>query len=400
MPLDSAPSELSVPPAPPAEPPLAPDDDTFFRHHGLWAPGVRLFRRLGFRVKAALISGVLLLPVLLLAVALWQARSQEIEFARKEQTGAAAMQHFVPFLDALTQVRNAVRAGMGAQVQTVDDLVAGTRRADEALERLAAHLRDTGDPLGLSADVQGLQQAWVKARAVPAGLDEHGRTVFGPVVAAAQALMVRLGDDSNLVLDPEVNSYYLINAMVLTMPNAVERVGQVWGWATYAESRGALDARDQARLVAWLAQAQGDLRDLRTYVGRAVKADPSLASQVDLTRLDAATAFLDRAHEAVVEGHATPPTQLYRDGREAVAAMNALYGQTLPVIATLLGQRIDAARHQLELFGVLIVASLLLGAYLFYAFYLVMRGGMREVERHLQAMADGDLTIQIGRAHV
>lgn len=382
-------------PSAPSVPATAPaPEDAFFRHHGLWAPGVRLFRRLGFRVKAALISLVLLLPVLLLAGALWQARSQEIGFARKELTGAAAMQHVVPFLDALTQVRNAVRAGMGAQVRTVDDLVAGTRRADEALERLAAHLRDTGDPLDLSADVQGLQQAWVKARAVPAGLDEHGRTVFGPVVAAAQALMVRLGDDSNLVLDPEVNSYYLINAMVLTMPNAVERVGQVWGWATHAESRGALDARDQARLVAWLAQAQGDLRDLRTYVGRAVKADPSLATQVDLRRLDAATAFLERAREAVVEGHPTPAAQLYREGRDALAEMNRLYGQTLPVIATLLQQRIDAARQQLELFGVLIVASLLLGAYGFYAFYLVMRGGLLEVERHLQAMADGDLTTQ------
>ena len=68
MPLDSTPSALPRPPVPPSQASLDPADDAFFRHHGLWAPGVRLFRRLGFRVKAALISVVLLMPVLLLQV--------------------------------------------------------------------------------------------------------------------------------------------------------------------------------------------------------------------------------------------------------------------------------------------------------------------------------------------
>ena len=41
----------------------------FFRHHGLWAPGVRLFRRVDFKAKAAFISAVFAIPIGLLA---WQ----------------------------------------------------------------------------------------------------------------------------------------------------------------------------------------------------------------------------------------------------------------------------------------------------------------------------------------
>lgn len=40
--------------------------DGFFAHHGLWAPGVRLFRNLGFGAKIGLISVVILVPVLAL----------------------------------------------------------------------------------------------------------------------------------------------------------------------------------------------------------------------------------------------------------------------------------------------------------------------------------------------
>jgi len=36
----------------------------FFEHHGLWAPGVRLFRAIDFKLKAALVSLVFLAPIL------------------------------------------------------------------------------------------------------------------------------------------------------------------------------------------------------------------------------------------------------------------------------------------------------------------------------------------------
>ncbi len=43
--------------------------DSFFAHHGFWAPGVRLFRKLRFGPKALLISFVMVVPLMLLLVA-------------------------------------------------------------------------------------------------------------------------------------------------------------------------------------------------------------------------------------------------------------------------------------------------------------------------------------------
>ena len=39
------------------------DNTGFFAHHGLWAPGVRLFRRLGFTAKALIVLLSFALPV-------------------------------------------------------------------------------------------------------------------------------------------------------------------------------------------------------------------------------------------------------------------------------------------------------------------------------------------------
>ena len=41
------------------------NQDGFFTHHGFWALGVRLFRRLRFAAKAAIVSALFLIPTLI-----------------------------------------------------------------------------------------------------------------------------------------------------------------------------------------------------------------------------------------------------------------------------------------------------------------------------------------------
>ena len=52
----------------------------FFAHHGIWSPGVRLFRRLSFAAKALIVSLVLVVPLLSLLVhALWTAGNDALQ---------------------------------------------------------------------------------------------------------------------------------------------------------------------------------------------------------------------------------------------------------------------------------------------------------------------------------
>ena len=60
---DNAPSTDSYTSSRPAEEREGPFD--FFRYHGIWAPGIRLMRRIGFPLKAFLISSALGAPLLL-----------------------------------------------------------------------------------------------------------------------------------------------------------------------------------------------------------------------------------------------------------------------------------------------------------------------------------------------
>ena len=60
--------------------------DGFFTHHGIWAPGIRAFRRLQFSTKALIISMAFAVPMVIIVVLLLQAQYQQIMQERKDAT--------------------------------------------------------------------------------------------------------------------------------------------------------------------------------------------------------------------------------------------------------------------------------------------------------------------------
>jgi len=53
----------------------------FFRHHGVWAPGVRLFRSVDFKLKASFISAVFAVPIGLCKMAPRSSASHRLDAA-------------------------------------------------------------------------------------------------------------------------------------------------------------------------------------------------------------------------------------------------------------------------------------------------------------------------------
>ena len=282
-------------------PTRAPALIDFFRHHGIWAPGVRLFRRMQFKSKAGIICAVLLAPLAMVSWALWQAKQDVIDFAEKERAGIAVMAHAAHFLNELTNSRNAARAIAGGH-DAKADLATARSQADVALAEVEKHLTASGDPLAVRPSFDKLKTAWAATAAAPTALDAEGRTVYGPVVTQMQEFLVRIGDDSNLVLDPDVDSFYLINSMVLELPKAMENTGQTRAWSTFAAAKGQIDKKDLARFQVWAAGTGSGVAALRDYIQRAVTANPALKGRIELDKLDQVAAYLSLAQSAVSDG--------------------------------------------------------------------------------------------------
>jgi methyl-accepting chemotaxis protein len=362
----------------------------FFEHHGVWAPGVRLFRALQFKTKALIISATFLLPVALLSASLWSSSQEIVDFAVKERAGVVVLNSLMPVFENVLAVRNATRSMLGG-FDAANDYAGARERTDKAIAALKQTVAASGDPIGIAALVAKLESAWQGTAQAKNGADEKGRTVFGPVTAALVELLTKVGNDSNLVLDPDVDSFYLVNAMVLAMPAAAEELGQVWGWGTYALTKGGLDEKNTKHYYGWSINAATKLTEAQSYFGRATAATPALKTKLDLTPIDAAVAF-QKAAAGTVEGGKGDAGKLYAEGRAATSGIFKVYVNGLSALDDLLVARLNSAQQGRNIRFALVLACLLLAGYLFYSFYLVTHGGLNEVKRHLLAMTDGDLT--------
>ncbi|MDE2372257.1 MAG: methyl-accepting chemotaxis protein [Burkholderiales bacterium] len=357
----------------------------FFAYHGVWAIGVRLLRVMTVRGKVLLVMGITAAPLLPLT---WYVAAQQNQIVGSTRLQLAAVR--------LGGAAVNLDVELGAQALALD----GGKPADAAaLARPWAELKSSYE----QARAAGLpiQPAWERSH---------------PALEAA----LQAGTRSELL---RAQSYDLAEAAVAEFHLAVleEAADTALGDHDLSQS-ASLALRDLPTLL-------GALGRLRPRADP--KADPASSALVSHANQLAAAATLSdvRRLAAVVEGRLRSMHHDRAGAREmlpAVAsAVDLAQGQLLaldahpdlarlqPALAaarqevqrlqqlqqleveTALAQRLVEIRElRLRIFGALFV-SLALASYLLYTFFLVMRGGLVQLNHQMTRMSQGDLSARL-----
>jgi methyl-accepting chemotaxis protein len=343
----------------------------FFRYHGLWAPGVRLFRSVGFRAKALIISAVFAAPLTLLGYNYYSQVTGAIAFSAKERDGVVYARDAIAVMKAATSQRAAVAAGRPA-----GDLVGAP------LAKLEATEKRLGAELGTTKHFQDLRQ---KAAAAAGGsaVDAHHA-----LVEAAIALTGQATDGSNLALDPDLDTYYLMDGSLMAMPTLIDAVERLRVGSLSVARGGAITAELRREMTA--NETVGDLFDKRISAGmeKVYGVRPELKSG-----LDAAEALkpIHAFHELTREFGTAPP-KIEGAADRATESLYKLQGAMLDQLDALVAERIGGMQRSLAITSIVVALALLLAAYLFNSFRMVLDGGLKEVAFHVDAMRDGNLT--------
>nr|WP_298688051.1 methyl-accepting chemotaxis protein [uncultured Dongia sp.] len=150
----------------------------------------------GIAAKLAVAISLFLLPVGFTIRELYMSQQIAIDFGNKEAQGNS-------YLGILRQAHG--------------DLLGGADKAGLA-SAIAAAETEFGDGM-VSAELAQGAQTTLNAGSVP------------EAAAAIRALIVRVGDKSNLILDPDLDSYYVMDLVLLKVPDLMDRVTEVANYA-------------------------------------------------------------------------------------------------------------------------------------------------------------------------
>ena len=307
-----------------------------------------MFKDLRARTKFAILCGVCLLLTSAATYALLVEKQIAISFARGELVGSRYLALLRPIY--VTVLKTQADADVG-DVQSASGLkpldllsragteTAGTLHTENIVRALAATLRDLGTNNTTSNPVD-------------------------PYLATLKNLgdlAARIGDDSNLTLDPVLDTYHVENIVVTRLPTVLEELGQAQLLIRTPQGANEAVVNRKARLIALdallRANIDGTINDLRV----AQRGDPDgrLRQSVDPAITSFATsanAYLGTLHAFIDSGteSARRPDPSYAS---AVNSASDAWEITQKQLDQLLIQRVDDLGHQ-RLLSLLLIGGL------------------------------------------
>jgi len=200
--------------------------------------------KLSRRLLMVALTGTLPLFVVALLLLTWSYRGK-IDFILQERRGIAFELPLEQLLEAVPHYQAAARrslAGDGSAARERADLA---RQIDALVATISTNYNgDPGQTLGFTdaklalrnrdaARLSVLLDAWTQLRGAPPAGSALDRAA-SQLIESVRTMIVHDGDLSNLILDDNLDSYYLMHLTLCALPPAQQRLGeitlQVGGW--------------------------------------------------------------------------------------------------------------------------------------------------------------------------
>ena len=364
---------------------------SFFAYHGWLSPGVRLFRSISFPAKAAWISVMFVIPLAAMVWFLWSAASEQIEFARSERQG---LTYVTPVLDFISAAQNLRRAATAKAA----DLPDAQSKVNAAFSKVEAAEKEFGAAFLTSKRFDALDKAFRPlAQTSVMGSEDETFAAHTALIDAALGLVDSIADGSQLTLDPELDTFHLMNFSVAVGPQYSEYLARLGGLG-YAT----LLAKDTKEMPLQRAQVLNKSRALMDYLdamaeksyGIGIEAFPEVAKNLDMAGNDKLReAFLDALDKQILGGQPGGDAAAFLTlANEAVAKESLLERQVMTRLDSQLQARMNRLTRAFYVELGMSVFFVLLALYLMLAFYKVMMGGLKEVSGHLTEITKGNLT--------
>ncbi len=351
-----------------------------------FAPATYVLNRLRYFYKFLVIGAIVTLPFGFVTYLQYQGTSKDIVFNKSEARGAEYLSSLNAFFEAQQRqwvLAAAVARGSG---ELRDRLAAATADAQRTMAAVDSVDRLYRDTIGTRGKWEQIKQSWEKAAA------SSNLEALAAASAATLSLYTDIGNGSNLILDPDLDSYWLMDAVVIRLPALSNTVTLL---ATTAFATTGEIAGDQLIEIAGLYKSsQNTVAEIQNgNIATAVAETKNFGKNANLSKLNAPAAEVDTATARLVSSINTSYLSVQRDPNspsaavvnraaiaelaiDAIKAIRNLSDAINPELALLINQRVAGYQTSRSTgLAIALLASLIL-FYVFVAFYLSVRGSV------------------------
>src|SRR5258708_9166047 len=248
----------------------------------LFTPAIKLMNRLKYPQKFLLIGLLLLLPLLLVLTKFIQQSSRNIEFSTKEQVGLAYNAPLVTFLRDVQQHWGMSNAYLGGDTSFKDSLVSKEADIEADIQVMDSVDSQLAASLGVTNSWQTVKAAWqtVKPKTFKdtflQSFDEH-QMLNDQILT----LITQVANASNLIVDPDLDTSYLMDVLVVKIPKESEYLSQVRGHGLMVTASKSMSGEDRTSISIHAGLARTTHAEIQQDFVYVFHANPSLKSRLE-----------------------------------------------------------------------------------------------------------------------
>lgn len=367
----------------------------------VFVPAARVMGRLKFVWKFVLISSLFLVPLCMLAWGFIAEVNQQTRQVHAEIQGLKALHQVYALIRLAEQFRDlstVTRANQDDALRTEVDAL--KQQVHGQLGQLQIQLAELGSE-SLNQRVGHVQTLWQNLQQSSSGAQGGVRTqyqYFDAFVLAARELIADTANGGKLVLDPELETFLLINILTQHLHTSTDNLGLARAMGAYALSQKYLSSEIYDELDKVYVGLSHDHDVIAASFAYSAEENPELLKPLQGDINATLTAILNL--QLYISQNTIEATQLDLPWQEYFARITQgtdqvyqLADKLIPFIENILRQRL-AALHQKLLIMVLGTSGLLLIIfYLFAGMYLSITRTVAHFSRDALRATQGDLTV-------
>ena len=367
----------------------------------LFFPAVILMDRLRFSGKFTLLSIIVLIPLLIMSSIIINQFKAEAQHLDNERKGLAYVKVLRLPVEHIQQHRGMTSAYKNGAEQFKSRIYAKRQDIDNYFNQLVEIDQSLGADLHTQGLVEQLIAQWETIKRLsfdqdwPTTLNAHNA-----LIADMLALIEHVANTSGIVLDKELGSYHLGNAITEVLPQMIEFMGQARATASGIAASGSLTPVTLPRLLTLISNI--DIYKAHLAKGLKLTYDDNFVIASALTTSNQHyLQTLDQMLSLVQQQIINSPTitissdVVFKTSTEAISASFDLYNQIIESLDQLFLQRSQLAYHYLQLTMISSLSLVVLVVYLLIGLSLSINRSVLAINTQAKRLAANDFTAKI-----
>lgn len=352
---------------------------------------------LGISVKLLVLGIVLLIPTGILLYFYINAANQQIHFAKEEQSGTQYLATVYPIQQHIAQHRGSMAGLINGNTAFEARVVDIEKKMPELIAHWKAVDETYGERFGTTKKLNSILDRWQRLNGNRGLTFAQSFELHSSLLKDVLGLIVHVANKSNLILDPELDTFYLMDLSVVAIPELIEEIGKARGYSTGVASKKNLTRDDLVKISL-------DMNSIKTLLDRsnagfdtvyANTLDPTVRTalinkQNDMT--NSVMSFLTLIDTEITHADtiSIPGSKVFGAGTAAIKTAKASLDAILPELNKLLQVRVDMLDNQRNTQLAIVAVLVVIGAGIGWWISKLVKNNIQSVNRVFGAIKAGD----------